>query len=85
MSARFTNSHFSCLNISKQKRYTASATKYTGNFVYVTKTEVDHSDRTVWSMNCIRPLEHWARGFESHSRYGYLCPLILCLCCPVCR
>jgi hypothetical protein len=25
------------------------------------------------------------RGFESQSRYGYLCAFILCLCCSVCR
>jgi hypothetical protein len=27
----------------------------------------------VYGMNCLRPLEHWVRGFESHSRYGCLC------------
>jgi hypothetical protein len=38
-------------------------------------------------MCCIyrhRPLEHWDRWFESHSRYECLCAFILCLCC-VCR
>jgi hypothetical protein len=34
-------------------------------------------------MNCFLPLEHWDRGFESHSRRGCLCSFILCLCCPV--
>jgi hypothetical protein len=29
--------------------------------------------------------EHWGRGFASHSRHGYLCTFILCLCCSVCR
>jgi hypothetical protein len=29
-------------------------------------------------MNRLRPLEHWDRGFESHSRHGCLCAFILC-------
>jgi hypothetical protein len=29
------------------------------------------------------PAKHWGRGFESHSRHGYLSAFILCLCCPV--
>jgi hypothetical protein len=45
----------------------------------------DHSDRAVYGMNRLRPLEHWDRGFESHSRHGYLYAFILGLCCPVCR
>jgi hypothetical protein len=36
-------------------------------------------------MNCLRSLERWDRGFESHSRHGCLCAFILCLNCPVCR
>jgi hypothetical protein len=32
-----------------------------------------------------RLLEHWDHGFESHSRHGYLCAFILCLCCSLCR
>jgi hypothetical protein len=28
-------------------------------------------------MNCLRPLEHWDRGFESHSRHGCLSAFIL--------
>jgi hypothetical protein len=27
-------------------------------------------------MNCLLPLEHWDRGFESHSRHGCLCAFI---------
>jgi hypothetical protein len=27
----------------------------------------DHRCRAVWGMNCLRLLEHWDRGFESHS------------------
>jgi hypothetical protein len=34
-------------------------------------------------MKYLRPLERWDRGFESHSRHGYLYAFILCLCCPV--
>jgi hypothetical protein len=34
-------------------------------------------------MNCLRPLEHWGRGFESHSRHRCLPMFILCLCFPV--
>jgi hypothetical protein len=30
----------------------------------------DHSGRSV--MKCLRPLESWDRGFESHSRHGCL-------------
>jgi hypothetical protein len=29
-------------------------------------------------MNCLRQLEHWDCGFESHSRHGCLCAFILC-------
>jgi hypothetical protein len=36
-------------------------------------------------MKCLRPLKHWGRGFESHSRHGCLCAFILCFCCSVCR
>jgi hypothetical protein len=35
-------------------------------------------------MNRLRPLKHWDRGFQSHSRHGCLCAFILCLCCSVC-
>jgi hypothetical protein len=50
--------------------------------------EADHSDRAVWSMNCLRSLESWDRGFESRSRHGCLCVCVrlFCVCiCPVCR
>jgi hypothetical protein len=30
------------------------------------------------------PLEHWGRGFESHSRRGCLCAFILCLYTVLC-
>jgi hypothetical protein len=40
----------------------------------------DHSGRAVLDMNCLRPLKHWGRGFESHSRHECLCAFILCLC-----
>jgi hypothetical protein len=45
----------------------------------------DNGGRSVWGMNCLRPLEHWGRGFESQLRNGCLCAFILYLCCPVCR
>jgi hypothetical protein len=32
----------------------------------------DHSGRAVQGMNCLRSLERWDRGFESHSRHGCL-------------
>jgi hypothetical protein len=47
------------------------------------KFQADHSSRAVWGMKCLRSLEHWDRGFESHSRHGCLSLFILCLCCPV--
>jgi hypothetical protein len=33
--------------------------------------------------HCLRPLEHWGRGLECHSRHGCLSTFILCLCYPV--
>jgi hypothetical protein len=36
-------------------------------------------------MNRLVPLEHWIRGFESHSRHECLFAFLLCLCCSVCR
>jgi hypothetical protein len=47
-------------------------------------TRADHSGGVVLGMR-LRPLEHWDRGFESHSRHGYISAFILCLCCSVCR
>jgi hypothetical protein len=38
----------------------------------------DRSGRTVWGMNCLRPLKHWGRRFESHLRHGCVCMFILC-------
>jgi hypothetical protein len=35
--------------------------------------------RAVECMNRLRPLEHWGRGFESHSRYGCLCLRLFCV------
>jgi hypothetical protein len=31
----------------------------------------------IQGMNCLRPLEHWNRGFESHSRHECLSTFIL--------
>jgi hypothetical protein len=40
----------------------------------------NHSGRANEGMKYLRPLEHWDRGFESHSRHGCLFVFILCLC-----
>jgi hypothetical protein len=45
--------------------------------------KADRSGRAVLGMNRLRPLEHWHRGFESHSGHGCLFVFILCLCCHV--
>jgi hypothetical protein len=34
-----------------------------------------------WTVSVAQTLD---RRFESHLRYGCLCDLIICLCCPVC-
>jgi hypothetical protein len=49
--------------------------------ILVSKAE---GSRSQWP-RCLRPLKHWDRGFESHSRRVCLCSFILCLCCSVCR
>jgi hypothetical protein len=51
----------------------------------VTFISGDHSGVAVKGMNCLRSLESWNREFESHSRHGYQCAFILCLCCFLCR
>jgi hypothetical protein len=45
----------------------------------------NHSGGDIWGTKCLRSLQHWDRGFESHWKHGCLCVFILCLCCPVCR
>jgi hypothetical protein len=52
---------------------------------YVDIDGVGHSGLAAYGMKCLRSLERWDRGFEFHSRHGCLCPIILCLCCSVCR
>jgi hypothetical protein len=32
-------------------------------------------------MNCLRPLKHWDRGFESLSSHGYLSFFVFVLSC----
>jgi hypothetical protein len=56
-----------------------------GNQMFITahNKKIDHSDRAVKSMECLRPLEHWDRGFESHSGYGCMPEYFLCSCSPV--
>jgi hypothetical protein len=46
------------------------------NILYRFGRYVGHSSRTVYSMNYLRSLGRWDRGFESHSRHGYL----VCVC-----
>jgi hypothetical protein len=42
------------------------------------------SVRAVYGVIFLRPLKHWDRGFESHSRHGYrLSAFNLCSCCLV--
>jgi hypothetical protein len=43
----------------------------------------DHSGRAVYGMKCLRPLEHWDRKFESHSRCRCLSTFILFVWCCV--
>jgi hypothetical protein len=47
------------------------------------RTCADHSGCAVWGMKCLRPLEHWERGFEFHSRYR--CLRLFCVCAVLCR
>jgi hypothetical protein len=54
-------------------------------FLLVMKIAADNSGFEVWGMDCLRSLETWDRGFESHSRHGCLCAFIQCLYCSVCR
>jgi hypothetical protein len=30
-------------------------------------------------MNCLRPVEHYDRGFKSHSRHACLCAFDVCV------
>jgi hypothetical protein len=45
---------------------------------YLLDMRWSHWPRNI-SMNCLLPLEHLDRGFESHLRHGCLCALILCV------
>jgi hypothetical protein len=55
-------------------------TDNTRRFIYVSPADVaDHSGREVWGVNCLRSLERWDRGFQSHSRNGCLCAFVLCV------
>jgi hypothetical protein len=40
----------------------------------------DHSGRAVKGMKCLRSLENWDCGFQSHSRHGCLCVRCVVLC-----
>jgi hypothetical protein len=41
----------------------------------------DQKGHVVQGMNCLRFLERWDRGFESHSKHGCLYAFILCFAC----
>jgi hypothetical protein len=53
------------------------------NYAWILIYKADRSGRTVKGMNRLRQLQHWDRGFESHSRHECLFAFILCLCCHV--
>jgi hypothetical protein len=44
-----------------------------GSYSAKAYARVDHSRRAVLGTKCLRSLEHWDHGFESHSSHGYLC------------
>jgi hypothetical protein len=58
--------------------------KEASDYIYTLVASIiaDHSGRAVEGMNCLRSLEIWDRGFESHSRHG--CVFILCSCAILC-
>jgi hypothetical protein len=39
----------------------------------------NNSGRAVYGTKCLRPLKHWGRGFEFHSRHG--CSSVFVLPC----
>jgi hypothetical protein len=45
------------------------------------KYVADHSGHEVKGVKCLRPLKHWDREFEPHSRHGYVSAFTLCMCC----
>jgi hypothetical protein len=45
---------------------------------------VHHCGRAVSGLNCLRSLEHWDLGFESHSSHGCLCVRLFCACVFLC-
>jgi hypothetical protein len=49
---------------------------------YTNHNNVDHGGCA--GMNCLRSIEHWNHGFESHSRHGRLCMRLFCLCVILC-
>jgi hypothetical protein len=47
--------------------------------------KAEHSGRAVWDINRIRSLEHWVRGFESHSGHGCMyCVRLYFVCVVLC-
>jgi hypothetical protein len=49
-------------------------------YLYCIASYAEHSSRAVCDMNCLRSLERWDHGFESHSRHGCLyCVRLFCV------
>jgi hypothetical protein len=48
-------------------------------FLWMNGIIADPSGRAVWGINCLRPLQRWDRGFESHFSYGCLCVRLFCV------
>jgi hypothetical protein len=53
--------------------------KLLSNFNGLQGVIADHSGSTVLDMNCLRSLESWDRGFESHSWHGCQCVRLSCV------
>jgi hypothetical protein len=56
---------------------------YHGWFELMIILNADHRGCAMWRKKCLHPIEHWDRGFESHSRYG--CLYIFCVCVVLCK
>jgi hypothetical protein len=51
---------------------------FINDLCHVIKQFAGHGSRSVWDMNCLRSLGSRDRGFESHSKHGYL--VCVCVC-----
>jgi hypothetical protein len=57
----------------------SSTFKMKSSYVCWNKWFYSYGGRAVWGMNCLRSLERWDCGFESHSRHGCLCVRLFCV------